>query len=1124
MAKPFVRVDLSDAARDFQPVAIEPGLALLDKANANSRLWFKWLGRLAAEAEWDGESVKFFVQDDHGGRLEEVVVQPVSEEDLRGPLKEEVALLAERLAKARADSPSERLVLGKLREDFAALVDDPSRLDRDCFFFRYRDPQRRWRLVWCVGYQRREAAAAAAVICTDPDCNLLFVRRPGGSARCPGCRAMPLVAPVSRSRAWRAAVVLLLLLGIVAALLLWRRPEPQVAVQPPERPGTAAFSKDSAEKPEVPQAEPSKKPAAPSPEAVEKPAAQGSSSQSVEQPASPASSAQPIENPAAQTSQRQSVDQPAIESRREPAGEPKESAQASGRAASPTVEHAKPSEVAILSDQGPLVRFPVGAEFDDFRVEARYADGFTRIVNKSATLRTTEEAASAPVSFSGGKMRGVHPGKTTVQAEFGGVTSKQGLEVEVTESADVQEIRLVPSPVALRPGESLRLAAFGYREGKSLGSISDLASLTWKSSDESVVGIAGPVATAKRLGQANITAQLGSVTSRPAEITVAEGRAAALRVEPTALRIRVGESVPVGDGLRVLRGELDVSRQAAVESLSPAVRYDPERHSLIGTSPGRCVVRFAYGDQAASALVEVAAASYGEGQVSIEPASAVFSVGQAIPLRVFLTEPGGRRVDRTSAATFRSSAPEKVQLLGDSACALAPGEAEITAFLPESKTPGRARIRVDNHPITDLVLEPSQIAVAVGDRARLWVLGQSVSGLRELFPQDRLVMRATGASPNAIRIVGSEHVEGVRPGDAIVEVIWSGKLRREAAVVVTEGIWSDLAIDPSAATLHPRQQLVYSVTGVRGGRRRKIGPNDGLKLSVADPKVAEVVAEGVVQGLEVGQTRVVAEVGATRAESVLNVVAGSGSSGLVVTTPGVGLPVTEPDGTAYIVGPEGQVEPPWSEAGLSGTPGPSRDPALVPSNEQLWIEPRRATLGVGETTPRFAVMAQAPGGSPREIQAVIESVDPRVLAAVEGSPGRFSALRMGSTQVRAAVGNRTVLADVAVTGARFDVIRTGIASLTDTDFRVHAEITAVGTDGALEYRVFRAGEAPPANWVPSEVVEGQRRVVLESPRIPIGPPSAVYRLTFEARDPVTGVVQQYPFTFRLAPQIERADP
>ena len=92
-----------------------------------------------------------------------------------------------------------------------------------------------------------------------------------------------------------------------------------------------------------------------------------------------------------------------------------------------------PTEVVILSDQGPAVQFPVGAEFDDFRVEARYRDGYTRLVTKKALLTTPEPPPSAPLTPSNGHLIGVHPGQTSVAAEFEGVHTKKSLDVTVTQ-------------------------------------------------------------------------------------------------------------------------------------------------------------------------------------------------------------------------------------------------------------------------------------------------------------------------------------------------------------------------------------------------------------------------------------------------------------------------------------------------------------------------------------------------------------------------------------------------------------------------------------------------------------------------------------------------------------------
>ena len=38
---------------------------------------------MAAEPVWEGDSVNFYVRDNRGGRLEEVICQPASEHELR---------------------------------------------------------------------------------------------------------------------------------------------------------------------------------------------------------------------------------------------------------------------------------------------------------------------------------------------------------------------------------------------------------------------------------------------------------------------------------------------------------------------------------------------------------------------------------------------------------------------------------------------------------------------------------------------------------------------------------------------------------------------------------------------------------------------------------------------------------------------------------------------------------------------------------------------------------------------------------------------------------------------------------------------------------------------------------
>ena len=52
----------------------------------------------------------------------------------------------------------------------------------------------------------------------------------------------------------------------------------------------------------------------------------------------------------------------------------------------------------ILSDQGPAVQFPVGAEFDDFRVEARYRDGYHPAGHEEGDADDPRAAAQRPLT------------------------------------------------------------------------------------------------------------------------------------------------------------------------------------------------------------------------------------------------------------------------------------------------------------------------------------------------------------------------------------------------------------------------------------------------------------------------------------------------------------------------------------------------------------------------------------------------------------------------------------------------------------------------------------------------------------------------------------------------------
>ncbi len=1371
MATRFLHIDLSDQARDFRPIALEPGVPLLDRSGGSAKILFRWLGGKVAEPVWEGDSVDFFVQDDRGGRLEEVICRPVAAEDFEKLLKDELAVLRSRLKKAVPETPTEELLKQAVEESLVALLDDPQRTDLDCYFFRYRDVQGTWRLVWCWGYRRGDEETAPAVICTDPECNLLFVRRPGQSPRCPSC-AVALVARPRKQGPWNRVALLALLLLLIAGLLYWffrpvspiilpehlqmvageirelhvvspedgpvavispdnrlievteanrliaRRagqldlhvtqggrvqtirvevataqfksiaieparvvvavddsvglrvmaqvageaPEKTVEIAPdllscPERPSPQFAELDTRSMcvrgitptdPESPQSvsfrfgkhtgsatvevsmppfELTLEPKGPleiplgqqrqmtgwanyeDGRRVEVPPARlkllGPSAPGLkvygDRIAALVPHVGPIEGHAEYVCQTckpvsvRSVDPVAgtirldldrtdhlagetgqiIVRATDPDGDvelvPEMTAFKTGHTdlldidaqggtfrtlapgeATVTLTHPaasqsarltlsigdpdedRPVAVRILTDQDQPVRFPVGARFDDFRVEAEYADGFTRLVTNKATLRTAQPPQEAPLAASDGELVGLRAGQTTIEAEFEAVRSKQPLAVEVLGELDVDELRIEPAAITMLAGETIISDVVGYREGRNIGVISGLGAIEWQSNNPAVARADGSSITGLDLGTTTVTARLGEVTSTPAEVHVVDTLTDVLAVDPRVIRIRQGQSVRIGTELAVYRGHMDLSGQCDVRPALPdVVQYNPQTHSLLGKAPGASAVAFTFGGQLVNAMVEVLpAGGVIDGEVFLEPAAANLAVGQALDLRAYVITADGRRIDWTDEAVFTSSAPGIVEISDNRPCAMAPGTAEISVSLPGTDKVAAAYLSVSDEPITELIVEPGQINMSTGDRRLLRILGRTATGLYELFPQPDLTLSLGGANPGAIQIVGASEIDGLQPGQAQVVARWQDRLQAAVPVSVSDDLLTDLQIDPPAAVIHPGQPLVYQVTGLRGGRLRVLGPEDGVILSVTDSLVAETVDNQTVLAKNPGRTVVVARLGNQQAEAGLDVTAGvaATTTGVLVDDrgwtdhygPGAGYWGGRGhgywvDGDRYWDGEQWMVV----DDGTIGVYVPPGEVVRVP---RLRIEPSEvSSLEVGKATPRLVAVADDAEGLSIPVSATWESLDPNILAADLETPGQFVARAVGRTQVRASYRGAEAYAEVTVRGQRFWEVRETLNDRT-TDFDVTLEVLAAEAEGPLEYRVYVAGQTPDEKWIAAELDGSVRRVVLRSPRIDYGPRNSFYHLIIEARDPAAEAVQQYPFSFRLRAEIERTDP
>ena len=200
-----------DGLTDFQPLALAPGLPMLDASKLTYQVLLGWFGNLLAEPELDDKGVTFHAQ--MNSRRQLILERALAtREDLDGPLRPEFERLKKELFEVRPVSPSERLIFNRLQPPIG---------NHDGFLYKVRTENGGEQLVWCWGFQRRTQYGDAR-LCNNPDCSMLFLHDELAEQHCPHCGTAlgsniagkePARSQLLRSKKATAAAALIALAG-----------------------------------------------------------------------------------------------------------------------------------------------------------------------------------------------------------------------------------------------------------------------------------------------------------------------------------------------------------------------------------------------------------------------------------------------------------------------------------------------------------------------------------------------------------------------------------------------------------------------------------------------------------------------------------------------------------------------------------------------------------------------------------------------------------------------------------------------------------------------------------------------------------------------------------------------
>jgi len=558
----------------------------------------------------------------------------------------------------------------------------------------------------------------------------------------------------------------------------------------------------------------------------------------------------------------------------------------------------KPASLRLVSSQANPIKLPVGAEFSDWRVEAVADDGTVTNFSDLATLVVGEDSAvdtlgnlldsdsngvkaNTAVVISNSRIAAVKAGNATVQAVYGGIRTKTGLKFEVADALDIDEIQLSPDRMNLLVGESASLSAEGFKDGKSVGDITNHPKLVWNANNEDAIHLDGPHLTASKPGTSLVSASVGSATSKPASVTVVTADdtavtpavAGRLIVVPDKLKMRVGDVAYLGDEIVVRRQQVDFSDTCDVAPPpNRVVSYDAEERSFHAVSPGRTKITFIVRDQSAVMDVDVEPAVVPDPKsvVVVEPSTGRVAVGEHLILRAYTVAPDGTR--RAVSATFVSDAPDIAGSSSNGIQGIKPGRVTIEARVPGIDQSGKAQFDVENRDFERLVFRPAQMKLAVGQQKSFKVFGVTSNGRVELAHDPDLKLEVSDTDKAKISLsAANRKVQALGPGDVSIKAKWKGHEKTLPISSYLDSI-DDLVITPDVTSIAEGASVDYQVFARRTGRLQPLLPDDGVELTVANPVIADSQESPFhVKGLKSGKTQVTAQYGSYRAVSQLTV-------------------------------------------------------------------------------------------------------------------------------------------------------------------------------------------------------------------------------------------------------------
>ncbi|MBI4818489.1 MAG: Ig-like domain-containing protein [Deltaproteobacteria bacterium] len=457
-------------------------------------------------------------------------------------------------------------------------------------------------------------------------------------------------------------------------------------------------------------------------------------------------------------------------------------------------------------------------------------------------------------------------GEAKLLAKHGPLSASADITVH---AAELTGISVKPERFTLATGESRPLEVEGtLSDGSRVDLTPGATGTTYRSSgarfasvdaNGSVLALApGEVEITVTHGRFSATANL-TITGEPPKGFVS------LRLDPDVLALGFGQSAllrAIGkteDGTEhdLVREGFEVSFGSSDNNL---LVVSPMGSVQARNSEGSVTVTAKHRELSATAKVDIKREVERRlTSITIVPETATLNVGETLQLQVLGNYSDGTQADLTrgSGTTYRPTPANGPATVGQTTGLVRgarPGNSVITATNSGFTAQTRIRVLEADVTLTELIVEPAQVSIPVGETRELTVTAVFSDGSRTNVTSSPSTTYSV--SPIDVATVNAGRVTGRRPGRAEVRITYGG-ITRSVEVVVTDQPVTvvGLRFVPDPIRVAVGSSVPFQVIAqYSDGSTRDVTGSRGLALRILDTSVAALSGIGGIQGQAAGDT------------------------------------------------------------------------------------------------------------------------------------------------------------------------------------------------------------------------------------------------------------------------------